>query len=153
MACPLLDQLFAWANQQPGNPSIEVDLTTYTDQELPHRQFERGHGEGRLQYHQGKWIKIGEFGPWYSAPAFFTGTVSYGTGSGAQTEDVTVQIAAPSAFMLNATYSVTFLPKEGLLTGSFTPTCQPVNPAEIGGVITGFASGVSVMMSLSQAEG
>jgi len=95
-------------------------------------------------------VKIGEF-LWFPVPPLFTGTVGYSTESSDQAEDVTVQISAPRIELLPETssYSVTFAPEGGLLSGSFVPTCQPVGPTQIGGVLTGFASSLSITIRLA----
>lgn len=134
MTCPMLDDLFAWAAEQPEYPSIGADFTTYRLGVW----ISRWHGHGTLQYHPETVI---EFPPGrgfpLNFPASFTGPANYGPDPGEAGEVATVQVMAP--LLPGGTYLVSFSDPSGDLTGSFVPSCTvPLGtPNEEGGVLSG----------------
>jgi hypothetical protein len=150
----MLDQLFAWAAEQPELPSIGADFTTYQLGFWNARQ----HGTGELQYYPASVIELpgGHLGP-FNLPARFSGRANYGLDPDLG-EAVNVEVMAPG---LSGTYFVSFVspPGELGLTGFFVPTCfGPYGaPPQEGGVVCGLMSpgvsgGIFVAMQLGSLQ-
>lgn len=141
MTCPLLDNLFTWAAQQPAGYKSTVQCNLVTNQST--YQGDENlvvYAEGTLTFSPGRWIDLGEFRIYI--PSSFAGSVTryssldrYGVSGGFAiypfsyelTDTIDIYITAP----LIGSYSVSInLPASApanLPTGStqsFTPQCE-----------------------------
>ena len=167
MACQLLYNLFAWASKNESKqPTVKLGLATYTYKAAPKGgvtepgglvrgggvpiQLLAGSGSGELFYNPAHIEKFKRIT--VDLPASFRGEIKYlAELSHGPLATVTVQITDLSFFFAGS-YGVQFDSQSGPLNGSFVPTCLPVPElGDLEGAITGFASGLVVMMHLTGA--
>jgi len=158
-ACPLLDNLFNWAAQQPAENETSVHCNLTTNQSAAFQ----GHGEnvvtyaeGGLGYHPGGWVNVGRFGIFI--PASFSGSLTqyysdkrYGPQgsftnypfSASETTPLNITISGPP-LLLGGSYSVSISSPGWGATQSFTPQC------EAGLVYGTFLNAVLLVISLCE---
>lgn len=70
-ACPLLDDLFSWAAQQPSQNATFVKCNFVTNQSTWNGQDKNlvSYAEGSLGYYPGGWVNAGRFHI-YTPPSF-----------------------------------------------------------------------------------
>jgi hypothetical protein len=156
-ACPLLDDLFNWAAQQPAENITSVACSLATNQSSFQGRDENlvAYAEGPLLYKPGGWMDSGRFRIY--VPAAFTGTLTqyfsnrrYGPPDSFtnypfdanSTDPLDITISSPPLIPLGTgSYSVSINSPAWASTQSLTPQCEA-------GVLYGIMSN-SVLLVIS----
>ena len=139
-ACPLLDDLFNWAAQQPTENETSVGCSLATNQSAFQGRDENlvTYAGGPLSYNPGGWLDAGRFRIF--VPAAFTGSLTqyfsnqtYGppdsftsypfNPNATEVLDITIS-SPPIALLGSGSYSVSINSPEWGSTQSFTPQCE-----------------------------
>jgi hypothetical protein len=154
MSCPLLDQVFTAAGNQPQPLPLQIELGVLQGGIIIAGSMPTVSGSGQLLYTPFHRLNFPNSPFHFIAPPIFSGvihcTASWQTPQGAQSspQDVTVQIASPFLFAGKYSVSLSTSAEAAIpIIGSFEPTCSYIF-GENHGSLTGLLGETPVKINL-----
>ena len=154
MSCPLLDQVFTAAGNQPQPLPLQTELGVLQGGIIIAGSMPTVSGSGQLLYTPFHRLNFPNSPFHFIAPPIFSGvihcTASWQTPQGPQSspQDVTVQIASPFLFAGKYSVSLSTSAEAAIpIIGSFEPTCSYIF-GENHGSLTGLLGETPVKINL-----